>query len=914
MKKCSKILASRIQIPKPFSNMVDRPSLLKYLSKQEQKIVLLNAGAGFGKTLLLSQYANLSNNRCAWYSLSSLDNDIMQFVQYLTKSLQNVLEEFAFPLDEYLNESVNQRNIAQIGYDFSMALEECVNGSLTIILDDFQEINNEEIYELLSSLIEQTSSQIFFFFAVKGSFPKFLARYLLCGKINLFTAEQMAFNKEEIKELLKDIPGIDVLDAVTEKVHEVTEGWPAGVMFTTLALRNVRNAITIDNIVSICMQSTVHDYIMYEIYRKLPYDVQLFLVNTSILTILSTDVCNVVMGIDNSRSILDYLVQENLFTVKLGGSDNVYQYHSIFRFFLQAQIKKEEKNRLLEKTALYCMHSGDMEQAVEYGMMINNAEIVEQAVNLIGDTLMNQGQLNKLNRWFSFLLEANRKLNAISQMLLAKYFRLQKNYPVALEYADQAISQCDIQKKESNLVKAVIEKALILRRMDKFEEANELLSSTACGEFKNKNLYFLLEFTKLENQVLLQKKSEVLKTLDHINCMELNNRAEKVTIEKKRAIELFTELLPVIQEKEVEEASFFVKLDEIGKASVVLHDYLLWISIYHLYREKRIQKANALILRLVNKYKVENTFTILINILNILITQENIEEGKEKLVSCFEHARERHLILPKWNPEDEKKITQILCDENQKIKRTQINYLNVYCLGGFTVKSGTTEIKWRTKKARELFAFLFERQGKVCTKEMIIEALWPELPPGTSSTIFHTTLSYIRKGLSQDSMQEVILTKNRGYGLDMSRIKSDCRIFLNICENVKKHNFALFEGKENILKIYRGRYMEGLEFPWSEPTADYMERLYMEACEGLAVHEIERQDYNSAIYCLKAALELDPYVENLQAMLLKCYGELGNIGHAKQQYEKAKRIMKEDLNVEISEQVTEVYHEYIKEM
>lgn len=910
MKQSSKTLDSKIQIPNLFSNMLDRPSLINSIKQQDTKIVLLNAGAGFGKTLLLSQYANLVENQCAWFSLSSLDNDLMQFIQYLIKSIQKVIPEFSFLMEEYLKRDSDKTIVTQIGYDFSMALE-CVNDPLTIIFDDFQEINNVEIFELLSCLVEHTSSKISLFFAVKGSFPKFLSRYLLSGRILLLTVHQMAFNKDEIKSILKDIPLIEDIEAVAKKIYEVTEGWPAGVMFTVLAIRNMRNKINIQDVDSICMQSTVNDYIMYEIFRKLPYDVQKFLVDTSVFTILSSNLCNKVMEIDNSKSILDYLVRENLFTVKLSGSGNVYQYHSIFRFFLQSQIKKDEKKRILKKTALYCLKSGDIEQAVEYGMMIENAEIVEQAINIIGDSLMNQGQLKNLSRWFSFLLDTNKELNTDTQLLLAKYFRLEKNYPVALEYVEKAIEQYRSSKKEANMVKAVIEKALILRRQGMLEDANALLITTSHYELKNHNLYFLLDFTKLENYILLQNETEALKLMETLLRMELSKVAEKETLQKKRVVERFYELLPAVQERQVEEARLWAELDDIGGVSPIMYDCLLWSTIYAFYQERQMDRIRHLLSRMESTQKAENLFTTLAKILSILIQPADTQKRVEKLSPYLEYAKNVHLVFPKWNTEDEKVIEQILLKERNE-KKAEVHYLNIYCLGGFTVKIGNTEVKWRTKKARELFAFLFERQGKISSKEMIIEELWPEIPPGTSSTIFHTTLSYIRKALSQDSIQDVIITKNRGYGLDMSKIKSDFRIFLNICGNIKKHNFALLDGKENILGIYRGRYMEGLEYLWTESTADYLERLYLESCEMLARYEMEKQNYNSAIYCIKAALELDPYVETLQAMLLKCYGEVGNIGHVKQQYEKAKRLMKEELNVEISEQVKEVYLEYVK--
>ena len=52
----NKILKSKIQPPKLLSTLVARDELCKKISETEEKVVVLNASSGYGKTTLLSYF------------------------------------------------------------------------------------------------------------------------------------------------------------------------------------------------------------------------------------------------------------------------------------------------------------------------------------------------------------------------------------------------------------------------------------------------------------------------------------------------------------------------------------------------------------------------------------------------------------------------------------------------------------------------------------------------------------------------------------------------------------------------------------------------------------------------------------------------------------------------------------------
>lgn len=79
---------SKIQIPNVDREYIERPVDILLVSFQE-RVIVLNAGAGYGKTQVLANYVHQCNVRSAWYSLSETDNDLMSFIRNFTKSVQN---------------------------------------------------------------------------------------------------------------------------------------------------------------------------------------------------------------------------------------------------------------------------------------------------------------------------------------------------------------------------------------------------------------------------------------------------------------------------------------------------------------------------------------------------------------------------------------------------------------------------------------------------------------------------------------------------------------------------------------------------------------------------------------------------------------------------------------------------------
>ena len=93
MTSVTPLLTTKLFIPPPHPNLVQRPRLIERLNeglRQGRKLTLVAAPAGFGKTTLVTEWVVSGAREVAWVSLDEGDNNPVQFFTYLIAALQQV--------------------------------------------------------------------------------------------------------------------------------------------------------------------------------------------------------------------------------------------------------------------------------------------------------------------------------------------------------------------------------------------------------------------------------------------------------------------------------------------------------------------------------------------------------------------------------------------------------------------------------------------------------------------------------------------------------------------------------------------------------------------------------------------------------------------------------------------------------
>lgn len=433
-----KILDSKIQIPEWKECFLVRKRLLQKMENYKKQLVILHGGVGCGKTVLLTQYANLHSQSCAWYHLEEVDNDVQGFFKYLNASIRKIWNDFWINLDG-LQHGDTKLAAQRVGIEFAIQINEHIKQGekgAVLILDNFQTIHHETIFSIISLLIQYTSKNFYIYIATKSMIPIFCIGFFLNEKAGLLEMEELAFTKEEIEELLGKKAGCKSAPRMAADIYEKTGGWPAG---TALAVHHIKQDVSQSEKIDwgiVDYEMITENYVIYDMFCGLSVVLQQFLIKSSVLQELDAQVCNYVLNMTDAKGTLHYLFQENLFIDRVEGKQASYRYQPVFKMFLEKHLSNEQKKMLLQRASTYYAQKKDVELLMDCYIRCDDFQRMEETFAESGEMAIRQGQA-AVEYWISYLQlkEDTVSLSERSCYLMALYFYRNKEDGLSAHYA-----------------------------------------------------------------------------------------------------------------------------------------------------------------------------------------------------------------------------------------------------------------------------------------------------------------------------------------------------------------------------------------------------------------------------------------------------------------------------------------------
>lgn len=1036
-------LESKIQTPTAPRNFLVRERLIQQLNEAEERLIIVNAGMGYGKTVLLTHYAKRYPDKCAWYHLSDTDNDIMVFARYLSKSVAKVLPEFAPDFSPYLALDQNEGLVQNLALDFAALFRSLEDREVCLVLDDFQVIENDWIFQFLNIILDHQPGGLRLFLCMKSAPPAFCARYLLERSALVLGTDSLAFNLEEVKQLIGEYTAPENLEQVARAVQTHMEGWPAGVSFAMLYFRQRQIPMTEREIEQACQQSYLQDYFMHELFRKLPFELQHFLTSTAVLDYLRPDVCNALAGIDNAAGQLSYLERENLFILRISGSGHLYRCHGLFRNFLLTQLQPAQRKRLLEKASDFYLRTPDKAQAAEYALACGDGERLQSAVETAGRETLDQGRLNTLRRWLEGLSAAGTPPTPEILLLRGQYRERIGDWEGALELVEQLIRMDTDQAGERCILEAkllwaqiarekislprslaVLEEILPklrpqrtslapLRRqaarlrlqelMDlrQYDRALELAladmeESALRGDGEdqrwNREMVVICSFIMgdyrraIQMYMVLRSKGggQSITPCYHL-YQAVSGRTEQALNQLNRTLEELPEgisrrdlehllLLQTLLGQMAALAGTALPEGELGKGFwenaavcpgpehrefgglvrmlrrvlrdgprgeteedelfglesgefITIQDGARWLTVRRLVRQGETGRALELCRRTRPDRQAwlgdggegdgrKNAFLAFLTLEEaLLIRSSEPEQAAAMAERSARYMIENRLICPGLTDGEQAALEEILagCKTGLSLRPGPGEELGlkgeqapprvfVHSFGHLrVVLPDGQELRWRTRKGEELFAYLFHRGGALVDRERLMDILWPQSAPANATSLLHTSLYNIRKSLAPYGLDQLLRREKKGYRMDMDLVSSD-REAMDEAEG----NGG---GELDLSALYEGPYLEDIEAPWAEDSRAWYAGLFLRLCRTQAEGRMERGDFSGAADCLRRAVGQEPYDEGLAAQLIRCYAAMGEVKNAMAIYNRLKDTLARDLGTEPGEEVTHTYQE-----
>ena len=231
------ILKTKLNTPHLWRDFVSRPRLINLLNEgSENKLIIVTAPAGYGKSTILSEWTRQINLPVAWLTLDEGDNDPTRFLTYLIAALQTINEEFAAPALEGLRSSpppAMESTLTQLINELSLLGEPIV-----LILDDYQAIEFQPIHDAVSYLIEHLPPQLRVVIASRIDPPLPLARWRGRGQLTELREADLRFTSGESADFFTQTIGLKLEQEEMEILASRTEGWVAGLQLAAISIKN----------------------------------------------------------------------------------------------------------------------------------------------------------------------------------------------------------------------------------------------------------------------------------------------------------------------------------------------------------------------------------------------------------------------------------------------------------------------------------------------------------------------------------------------------------------------------------------------------------------------------------------------------------------------------------------------------
>jgi len=194
-------------------------------------------------------------------------------------------------------------------------------------------------------------------------------------------------------------------------------------------------------------------------------------------------------------------------------------------------------------------------------------------------------------------------------------------------------------------------------------------------------------------------------------------------------------------------------------------------------------------------------------------------------------------------------------------------------------------LTWRTRKTKELFAFLWHHRGQPVYKYAILEHLWPDDPAERGQKLLHTSLYYLRSLFKSEGYGEIVRYGDERYWIDSAVVRSDL-------EELLKGLTSGFRGEDGqkAAALYGGDYLETDHYDWADA---YRIELRSSFTTGLLACLDEAGD-ESRIALLRKLIQLEPGRADVYDWLAETCERSGDRAGARQALAMKERMLLEE--------------------
>ncbi|WP_321796723.1 LuxR C-terminal-related transcriptional regulator [Caballeronia sp. J97] len=431
-------LVLKTMAPRAPAGLVARARLNAETARSQT--VLVQAGAGYGKTSLLAQWRRefLARGAAVAWLLADDRDDAERFLRGLVHAIRTGCARPSF--GRFIAESPGAPGGAT---DLATAwLAELAQLSMDVVLivDEADRLPEAGAH-MLDYVMHNAPQNLRVVAAGRQGLDKPAAELLAYGQAELVGPDALRFRVDETIALVTQRFGVRVDADASARLFEITDGWPLGLQLALTAMARAQDPrAALDNLAA--GPRGLREPLVAALLSELSSDDERFLVAISVVDVLHPELCADLTGDADAPQRLARLTRDTPVFVTAEESDWC-RLHPLVRDVLQTRfsaLADDERAQLHRRAARWLGARGMLEQAARHahaaGEREHAYELAEQSLH----DAVKQGQLGTVLDWLERLPEAELEKRPRLCLAVAWALALGERHPEAQRQVERVLA------------------------------------------------------------------------------------------------------------------------------------------------------------------------------------------------------------------------------------------------------------------------------------------------------------------------------------------------------------------------------------------------------------------------------------------------------------------------------------------
>ncbi len=395
-------------------DVLRRDSLLELMAGAGRTpATLVCAPAGYGKSLLVSQWLEEERHDHVWLSLDEGESDLRQFLTYVVAGIQGVVSG-SCEETRSLVEATELPDLEALARCFSNDLG-LLGSPLVLVFDDYHRLAApSSVHDLLTRLFEHPSRDLHVVLIARHDPPLEFAKLRARALLTEIRTRDLRFTAAQSAELLTTSAGIDITAEALENLHQQLEGWAVGLRLVLAALRYTNDA---DSLL-LGLQggiSPIQEYLVQEVLSAFPAELRQLVEVAALFERFSPELLEEVMGPDIEPEerhdpiarFWELIGQGHLLVIPLDAEGRWKRYHHELRDYLRMELENElsdtEIHALHRRASAWFERAGEIDEALDHALAADDANLAADIIARHRHAVSDQDRWFVVERWLDRL-------------------------------------------------------------------------------------------------------------------------------------------------------------------------------------------------------------------------------------------------------------------------------------------------------------------------------------------------------------------------------------------------------------------------------------------------------------------------------------------------------------------------------